>query len=167
MDKKITYLNELDVIYADALKGHENVLERIDKFLIELPIYDDLSLFEIYKEEEIEEFFQNISTKISEIYKLIDLKIENITIEELREDFFIIEKMRFEIVNKYIMGIVKIDDIEKFKTDLYDFRHKLYAISISDSNILEIAKMKSKAQHFYTEVLEDEDVLRVAYSNSN
>jgi hypothetical protein len=31
--------------------------------------------------------------------------------------------------------------------------------------MLEVAKMKSMVQHFNTEILEDEDVLRVAYSN--
>jgi hypothetical protein len=43
----------------------------------------------------------------------------------------------------------------------------LYAIPISDNNLLEIAKMKSKIQHFNTQVLEDEEVLRTAYDNSN
>ena len=33
--------------------------------------------------------------------------------------------------------------------------------------LLEVAKMKSKLQHYNTEVLEDEELLRLAYSNSN
>ena len=43
----------------------------------------------------------------------------------------------------------------------------LYAIPISDNNLLEIAKMKSKIQHFNTQILEEEDILRAAYENSN
>ena len=65
------------------------------------------------------------------------------------------------------MGIIKIEDINSFKQELFQFRDMLYAITISDSNLLEIAKMKSKVQHFNTEILEDEDILRVAYANSN
>ena len=57
--------------------------------------------------------------------------------------------------------------INLFKDELFQFRNMLYAIPISDNNLLEIAKMKSKIQHFNTEILEDEDILRVAYANSN
>ena len=167
MDKIKFYIEEINKIYNDALNDCDNVLERIDSFLINLPIFDDKSLFEMYDDNEIKEFFQNISIKIATIYSLIDLKIENVSIEELRIEFLTLEKLRFETVNKYIMGIINKQDIEVFKDSLFNFRHKLYAIPISDSNILEIAKMKSKAQHFYTEVLEDEDVLKVAYSNAN
>ena len=78
-----------------------------------------------------------------------------------------IEIKKFNIENSYIMGIVKIEDINIFKDELFQFRNMLYAIPISDNNLLEIAKMKSKIQHFNTEILEDEDILRVAYENSN
>ena len=73
----------------------------------------------------------------------------------------------FNIENSYIMGMVRIDDINIFKDELFQFRNMLYAIPISDNNLLEIAKMKSKIQHFNTQVLEDEEVLRTAYDNSN
>ena len=65
------------------------------------------------------------------------------------------------------MGILKVADIDSFKEHLFQFRNLLYAITISDSNLLEIAKMKSKIQHFNTEILEDEDILKQAYENSN
>ncbi len=167
MDKITFYIEEINKIYNDALNDCGNVLERIDNFLIDLPIFDDKSLFEIYDDNELKEFFKNISVKIATIYSLIDLKVENVSIEDLRKEFLSLEKLRFETVNKYIMGIINRQDIEVFKDSLFGFRHRLYAISISDNNILEIAKMKSKAQHFYTEVLEDEDILKVAYNNSN
>ena len=65
------------------------------------------------------------------------------------------------------MNVLKIGDIDSFKDELFHFRNLLYAITISDSNLLEIAKMKSKIQHFNTEILEDEDILKQAYDNSN
>ena len=65
------------------------------------------------------------------------------------------------------MGMVTIDTINSFKESLFQFRNMLYAIPISDNNLLEVAKMKSKVQHFNTEVLEDEEILKQAYSNSN
>ena len=89
------------------------------------------------------------------------------TIENLRNEFRMIEMKRFNIVNNYVMGIVKISDVNSFKDNLFNFRNKLYAIPINDDNLLEIAKMKSKIQHYNTEVLEDEELLRLAYSNSN
>ena len=87
------------------------------------------------------------------------------SIEELRNEFVEIEKYRFTIINGYIMGIVKKSEIDRFQKALFDFREKLYEFSCDDETLLEVAKMKSKVQHFNTEILEDEDVLSVAYSN--
>ena len=87
-------------------------------------------------------------------------------IDMLRKEFFLVEKNHFNIVNKYIMGIVEINDISGFKVQLENFRNKLYTFNVNEENMLEIANMKSKIQHFNTEVLEDEDMLKVAYNNS-
>ena len=78
-----------------------------------------------------------------------------------------VEYKRFQIVNNYVMGIVKISEIKEFKDLLFGFRDKLYAIAISDDYIVEIAKMKSMVQHYNTEILEDENMLEMAYSNVN
>jgi len=87
------------------------------------------------------------------------------TLEELKNAFVIIEKERFTIINSYIMGIVKKSDIDRFEKVLFEFRENLYQFQCDDDNLLEIAKMKSMVQHFNTEILEDEEVLKVAYSN--
>lgn len=87
------------------------------------------------------------------------------SIEILREEFIELEKFKFNIINCYIMGIVKKSDIDRFQQALFEFREKLYDYSYSDEEILEVAKMKSMVQHFTTEIIEDEDVLRMAYSN--
>lgn len=93
--------------------------------------------------------------------------MEEDKLNKIREDFKALEIKKFNIINSYIMGVVKIEEIDVFKNELFRFRDMLYAIPISDDNILEIASLKSKVQHFNTEVLEDEEILRVAYQNSN
>ncbi len=89
-----------------------------------------------------------------------------IDLEMLRKEFQIIEILRFNIVSNYVTGMVNGNDIEQFREKFFAFRDKLYAFETSEDNLLEIAKMKSRLQHFNTEVLEDEDLLRVAFSNS-
>lgn len=93
--------------------------------------------------------------------------MEEDKLNKIREDFKALEIKKFNIINSYIMGVVKIEEIVVFKNELFRFRDMLYAIPISDDNILEIASLKSKVQHFNTEVLEDDEILRVAYQNSN
>lgn len=88
-------------------------------------------------------------------------------LETLRKEFQIIEILRFNIVSNYVTGMVTGEDIEQFRNKFFTFRDKLYAYETDEESIFEIAKMKSKLQHFNTEVLEDEDILRVAFSNSN
>lgn len=87
------------------------------------------------------------------------------SLEELRIEFLKIEAERFTIINGYIMGIIKKAEIDRFEKALFEFREKLYDFVWDEENMLEVAKMKSMVQHFNTEILEDEDVLRVAYSN--
>ena len=87
------------------------------------------------------------------------------SIEILREEFIELEKFKFNIINCYIMGIVKKSDIDRFQLALFEFREKLYDYACNDEEILEVAKMKSMVPHFTTEIIEDEDVLRMAYSN--
>ena len=86
-------------------------------------------------------------------------------LEELRIEFLKIEAERFTIINGYIMGIIKKSEIDRFEKALLEFREDLYKFICDDENILEIAKMKSKVQHFNTEILEDEEVLKIAYLN--
>ncbi len=90
-----------------------------------------------------------------------------IDLEYLRKYFRVIEILRFNIVSNYVTGMVTAKDIEDFKEKFFDFREKLYQFETDDNNLLEIASMKSKLQHFNTEVLEDENILEVAYANSN
>ena len=87
------------------------------------------------------------------------------SLDYLRKEFLKIETARFNIINGYIKGLVKKEEIDRFEKALLGFREDLYKFSCDDENILEVAKMKSKVQHFNTEILEDEEVLKIAYLN--
>ena len=160
--------NRLDNLYNRVVIDNEDVLILMDELLVEIIKYENL---DGYNDEEVElivSLICSFSEKANIIYDLLDIKRDNLlTIENLKNEFRIIEMNRFNIVNSYVMGNIKISDVEKFKDDLFSFRNKLYAIPINDDNLLDVAKMKSKLQHYNTEVLEDEELLRLAYSNSN
>ena len=87
------------------------------------------------------------------------------SLDELRNEFLKIEAERFTIINGYIMGVIKKSEIDRFEKVLFEFREKLYEFVWDEENMLEVAKMKSMVQHYNTEILEDEEVLKVAYSN--
>lgn len=95
------------------------------------------------------------------------MKNEEEIMAVLRNEFHFLELKRFEIVSNFVTGMIKISEIEKFKERLFKFRDTLYKTAVSDKYIYEIAKMKSMVQHFNTEVLEDENILDMAYKNEN
>lgn len=160
--------DKVNDIYNRVFNGDKDVLKELDGILEEILKYSDLSLYSKEEINNISYIIGKLTEKINLIYEMLEIKKDNLlTVEMLREEFKIIEMKRFEILNNYVMGMVKIDDINLFKEMLFRFREKLYAISISDNTLIEIAKMKSRIQHFNTEVLEDEEVLKQAYANSN
>ncbi len=168
IEKCLDILKDIDKLYIKVLSGNKDVIDELDILLIQILEYDDLSSYNDDEIELISLVIKNITDKVNLIYKLLDLNIKKeIILEDLEEEFKELEMKRFETVNRYVMGMISVEDIDDFKKVLFDFRDRLYAIQINDTNILRIAKMKSKVQHFDTEILEDEDVLRVAYANSN
>lgn len=168
IEKCLDILKDIDKLYIKVLSGNKDVIDELDILLIQILEYDDLSSYNDDEIELISLVIKNITDKVNLIYKLLDLNIKKeIILEDLEKEFKELEMKRFETVNRYVMGMISVEDIDDFKKVLFDFRDRLYAIQINDTNILRIAKMKSKVQHFDTEILEDEDVLRVAYANSN
>lgn len=168
IEKCLDILKDIDKLYIKVLSGNKDVMDELDILLIQILEYDDLSSYNDDEIELISLVIKNITDKVNLIYKLLDLNIKKeIILEDLEEEFKELEMKRFETVNRYVMRMISVEDIDDFKKVLFDFRDRLYAIQINDTNILRIAKMKSKVQHFDTEILEDEDVLRVAYANSN
>ncbi len=86
-------------------------------------------------------------------------------IDKIREEFFFLEKERFLILNDYVLGIVNLDKVLEFGKRIDTIRMDLEKVEITEETLYEIANIKSKVQHFYTEIMEDEELLRVAYSN--
>lgn len=93
--------------------------------------------------------------------------MDNDYLELMRKNYNNIEIMHFNIIQRYVLGIVSIDEINDFDTIIKTFRDELDTFVTDDDTLLEIASMKSQIQHFITDSIEDEDVLKVAYSNVN
>lgn len=168
MEELLLLKDKLDILYNKVIDGNQGVLDELDNLLLVLLKYDDLSKYNRDEVEQIISLINAFTEKVNLIYELLEVKRDDLlSLENLREDFSKLEMKRFVIVNNYVMGMVTVDDIDSFRDSLFQFRNRLYAIPISDNNILEIAKMKSKVQHFNTEVLEDEEVLKQAYANKN
>ena len=157
---------KLSLLYVDALNGKQNVLLELNK------VYDELleSKEELLKINEkdisvVSDILNAANIQVRIINYVLEQKRELYSLDELRQEFIKLEQFRFNIINSYVMGIVKIDEINRFKEELEGFREKIYRIPLNHEILLEVAKMKSKVQHFYTEILEDEEVLNVAYRN--
>ncbi|MGN1371187.1 MAG: hypothetical protein ACI4XM_02805 [Candidatus Coprovivens sp.] len=168
MKELLLLKDRVDNLYKKGVDGEQDVFDELDYLILSILKYDDLSMYSDEETEQITSMMDLFIEKINLIYDLLEVNRDNLlTISKLKEELSKLEMKRFNIVNNYVMGIVTIDDINSFKNELFSFRDKLYAILISDNNLLEIAKMKSKVQHFNTEVLEDEDILKQAYDNKS
>ena len=168
MEELLLLKDRVDNLYNKIVDGEQDILNELDYLILSVLKYDDLSMYSDEETEQITSMMDLFIEKINLIYDLLEVNRDNLlTISKLKEELSKLEMKRFNIVNNYVMGIVTIDDINSFKNELFSFRDKLYAIPISDNNLLEIAKMKSKVQHFNTEVLEDEDILKQAYDNKS
>lgn len=168
MNDALIIKDKLDNLYNQVLNGKQDIFIESDKIMIDILKLKDTTIEDKDEYEFVDGLIHSFVEKINLMYEILDVKKDNLlTLEHLDEEFHKLEIKKFNIENSYIMGMIKIDDINLFKDELFQFRNMLYAIPISDSNLLEIAKMKSKIQHFNTQILEDEDILRVAYENSN
>ncbi len=168
MNDALIIKDKLDSLYNQVLNGRQDIFLESDKLMIDILKLQGLSIEDEDENDFVQGLIHSFVEKINLMYEILDVKKDNLlTLEHLEEDFHKIEINKFNIENNYVMGMVRAEDIKSFEEELFQFRNMLYAIPISDSNLLEIAKMKSKIQHFNTQILEDEDILRVAYQNSN
>jgi hypothetical protein len=168
MNDALLIKDKLDKLYSEVLNGKQDIFGESDKIMVDILKLKDMSIIDKDEQEFVDGLIHSFVDKINLMYEILDVKKDNLlTLEHLEEEFHKLEIKRFNIENSYIMGMIKAEDINLFAEELFQFRNMLYAIQISDINLLPIAKMKSKIQHFNTEILEDEDILRVAYENSN
>lgn len=168
MNEALVIKDTLDNLYNEVLNGKQDIFGESDKIMIDILKLKDLSIVDKDEQEFVDGLIHSFVDKINLMYEILDVKKDNLlTLEHLSDEFHRLEIKRFNIENSYVMGMIRIEDINSFGDELFKFRNMLYAIPISDNNLLQIAQMKSKIQHFNTEILEDEDILRVAYANSN
>ncbi len=168
MNEALEIKDRLDNLYTQVLNGKQDIFKESDQIMLDILKLKEMSINDDDVREFVVGLISSFVEKINLMYEVLDVKKDNLlTLEHLSEEFHKLEIKKFNIENSYIMGMVKIEDINNFADELFQFRNLLYAIPISDNNLLEIAKMKSKIQHFNTQVLEDEEVLRTAYDNSN
>ena len=160
----LNLLNRINQIYSDMLnKKYESFgnLKDIHKELVMLK--DEI------KPGENEDLIKRIINICNEQISLITYLNEEYCkdIDYIRNSFLGLEKAHYEVTNKYITGVILPSDIKEFENIIQKFKTILYKHNPSEENVMEVAKMKSKVQHFTTEILEDEDVLKIAYSNKN
>lgn len=168
MNEALVIKDTLDNLYNEVLNGKQDIFNESDKIMVDILKLKDTNIIDKDESEFVEGLIHSFVDKINLMYEILDIKKDNLlTLEHLSDEFHKLEIKRFNIENSYVIGIIRIEHINSFGDELFQFRNMLYAIPISDNNLLEIAKMKSKIQHFNTEILEDEDILRVAYENSN
>lgn len=168
MNEALIIKDTLDNLYNEVLNGKQEIFLESDKIMVDILKLKDMTIIDKDESEFVNGLIHSFVEKINLMYEILDVKKDNLlTLEHLSDEFHKLEIKRFNIENSYVMGMIRIEDINSFGEELFQFRNMLYAIPISDNNLLEIAKMKSKIQHFNTEILEDEDILRVAYENSN
>ncbi len=158
----LNLLNRINQIYSDMLnKKYEsfNTLKDIHKELTMLK--DEI------KESENEELVKKVLGICNEEINLITFLNNEYCkgIDYIRKSFLELEKAHYQVTNKYITGVILPSDIKDFEKILGGFKTILYKHNPIEENVMEIAKMKSKVQHFTTEILEDEDVLKIAYEN--
>ena len=85
---------------------------------------------------------------------------------ELQKAYIELEKKHFVIIDSYVVGMVTTEEIKDFEQFYLEMREAVYQMEINDENVGEIARIKSNLQHYYTEILEDDELLTVAYNNS-
>ena len=109
--------SRINDIYNRVFNGEADVLVELDDLIVETLKYDS------QESSEVNDLLNTLIEKINLIYEMLEIKKDNlITINMLKEEFKILEYKRFEIENNYVMGILKIDDIENFRNILFNFR---------------------------------------------
>jgi hypothetical protein len=85
-------------------------------------------------------------------------------IEELRKEFISLEKEHYYIINNYITSKVSKEEYKNFTVKLFKFREKLDNYKPKTEEIYEVAGMKSRVQHYITDTVEDEEILKSLFS---
>lgn len=85
-------------------------------------------------------------------------------IEELQKEFISLEQEHYYIINNYITNKVTKEEYKNFTVKLFKFREKLDNYKPKAEEIYEVAGMKSRVQHYITDTVEDEEILKSLFS---
>jgi uncharacterized protein with HEPN domain len=165
-------VSKLDSLYEKLIRGNKNIGEELNSLIEQMMNYTDkLDNLDFEKKELALRAITIFNSKVELINDLLKqdiFKPSSIDIQVLRDTMDSLEVRRYELVNKYVLGKIIKEELDDFERELTAFKARVYEIVPEDDKmLLEIAKMKSKIQHLNTELLEDEEVLKVAYMNSN
>lgn len=158
-------LSNINRMYIDVLNG-----SLIDEVLLEQFNDELMSIsFKDFGEQE-QDILSSVVTSSLEQFNLIKYvlckrKNNEVTFDILRSEFVFVEAEHFNILNSYVQGNLMKNQIDLYYDMWQKFREKLYQYEPLENEIMEVAKMKSKVQHFSTDIFEDEEVLSIAYSN--
>lgn len=160
-------LSNINRMYIDVLNSSIidiNLLEQFNEELMNVCLNE-------YSSDD-QDILSSVITSALEQYNLIKYllnkrEMNTVNIDVLRKEFVFIETEHFNILNSYVQGTLVKDSIDCYYDSWKKFRERLYQYEPNEDEIMEVAKMKSKVQHFSTDIFEDEDVLSIAYSNVN
>lgn len=163
-------LLDLDKIYERLLQGDYDVVDKLQAVVDAAVSFQELDEsstdYPLFKE-----FLDAFETKILLIYKILEMddgeSIKEYSLDDLRKKMSTIEMKHFDFIQKAMFEQLTFQEYEEFRVGIEEFREILDRFQSNDDNLLEIAGMKSRIQHFITDFLEDEEVLRVAYQNKN
>jgi len=163
-------LLDLDKIYEQILLGNYDVLGKLQTIVESVISFQDLDKDSV-NYPLFQEFLEAFETKTSLIYKILELddgeSVKEYKLADLQKKMNIIEMKHFDYVQKAMFEQLTFQEYEDFRKGIESFRNILDRFQCDDENLLEVAGMKSRVQHFITDFLEDEEVLRVAYQNKN
>ncbi len=165
-------VSELDSLYKSLIKGNKNIDKKLNDLINKMMKYaEDIESLDMETKELAIRAITIFNSKVELINDLLNkdiFKPSAINMGYLRDTMDSLEVKRYELLNNYVLGKIIKEELDEFEKELVAFKKRVYEIEPEDDEmLLEIARMKSKIQHLNTEVLEDEDVLKVAYMNSN
>ena len=85
-------------------------------------------------------------------------------IEQIRASFLELEGKHYNIINNYIVKKITKEEYKEFTVKLFKFREILDNYQPKKEEIYEIAGMKSRIQHYITDTVEDEEILKSLFS---
>jgi len=163
-------LLDLDKVYEQILQGNYDVLDKLQAVVDAAVSFQEMDT-DSPSYPLFQEFLRAFESKVELIYKLLEIdngdSLKEYSFADLQKKMATLEMKHFEYVQKAMFEQLTMGEYEEFRTMLEDFRNILDKFQSDENNLLEIAGMKSRVQHFITDFLEDEEILKCVYKSEN